>query len=480
MTKMPASLLPRLLDSLRDFFILVLDQEQRIVYANTAFLDHFGVGEQEVLGRRCFDLVSPFEGPEASGADFCPELPGPPFPYRTTLTREIKGKQSFFEGTFYSLSDSAQASWAVGVFQDVTENFQMRSEVRHLFELERKLVQASIDGIIVNDLEGNVLIYNEGASRILGYRPEEVIGKFKADKFYPPHLAHEIKEKIYQPGYGGVGILENFETVAYHQDGTLVPIWLSARVLYEEGREVGIVGYFRDLRERKRLEEDLLRHERLATLGKMMAHITHEIKNPLLLIGGFSQQLERLREIPVEARRKLKLIHEEVRRLEKFLADLGAFTRITQCRKVPGDLLALVREVAEFMETGFKDKTVLFELQAPAGVPTFPFDSGQIRQVLINVFKNALEAMEPGGRLTVGVAVQAGYLILTVTDTGHGIAPEHLQNLFTPFFSTKEQGSGLGLTICRGLIEQHRGEISIDSEVGRGTTCTIRLPLTSS
>jgi signal transduction histidine kinase len=98
---------------------------------------------------------------------------------------------------------------------------------------------------------------------------------------------------------------------------------------------------------------------------------------------------------------------------------------------------------------------------------------------LINLFKNALEAMPPGGLLTVGLKIQGDFLELTVEDTGQGITPENLKLLFTPFFSTKEGGTGLGLTICRGLIEQHHGEISIDSKVGRGTTCLIHLPLSS-
>jgi signal transduction histidine kinase len=114
-----------------------------------------------------------------------------------------------------------------------------------------------------------------------------------------------------------VGILENYETQARHKDGSLVPIWLSARLLHEDAREVGIVGYFRDLRERRRLETELLRNERLATLGKMVAHISHEIKNPLMTIGGFAVQLGRLSDLPEDARRKLTLIHQEVQRVEK-------------------------------------------------------------------------------------------------------------------------------------------------------------------
>lgn len=352
-------------------------------------------------------------------------------------------------------------------------------EVERGYRLQAKLIQTCMDGIIANDLEGNVIIFNENAARILGYTPEEVVGRINVRDLYPPGLAHEIKEKIHGAAYGGESILENYETVARHKDGTLIPIWLSARLLHEEGREVGVIGHFRDLRERKKMEEELLRSERLAALGKMVAHITHEIKNPLLVIGGFAQQLERSSGLPGDSRRKLQLIHEEAQRLERFLTDLGAFTRISPPQKVPGDLVALIQEVAELMESGFQAQGVVFQLLKPPPVPRFPFDPGQIRQVLLNIFKNAVEAMPQGGQLTVGVTLKQDQVVLTVTDTGLGIPPEHLPALFTPFFSTKERGTGLGLTISRGLIEQHQGEISIESQVGRGTTCRIRLPLGS-
>jgi PAS domain S-box-containing protein len=477
MRKPPPGLFARLLDSLTDIYALVLDQGQRVSYANAAFLQHFGVNWKDLSGRSCLELEKAFTGTDGATVGYCPTEMSPVYPRRTLLTRETPEKKYLYEATLYSLPDAGQPLWTVWSFRDVTDRFNLESQVRQLDELERNLVQASMDGIIVNDMLGNVLIFNEGAARILGYTPEEVIGKIKVFRLYPGKLAHEIKDLIYDPAYGGTGVLENYETAVRHKDGTLVPIWLSARLLHEEGREIGIVGYFRDLRERKRLEEELLRNERLATLGKMVAHISHEIKNPLATIGGFAAQLGRLAELPEGTQRKLRLIHDEVQRLEKFLADLSTFTRTDSLQKTPGDMLALIREVAELMEASFKQQGVVFQLQAPRQLPTFAFDPQKIRQVLLNIFKNALEAMPQGGRLTVEAQVRDEYVVVQVTDTGHGIAPEHLKSLFTPFFSTKAGGTGLGLTISRGLIAQHQGEIDIDSEVDRGTTCIIRLPL---
>jgi PAS domain S-box-containing protein len=477
MRKPPEGLFARLLDGLTDTYTLVLDQDQRITYANLAFLEHFGWEWQRIARKPCSQLGTPFTSAQLERRGFCPTELGPYYPGRTILTREQDGRKLFYEATFHRPADDDAGRWTVCTFRDVTHRFHLESELQRLDELERNLIQASMDGIIVNDLLGNILIFNQGAARILGYSPDEVIGKIKVNRLYPPRVAHEIKQKIYSPEFTGPGMLENYETMVRRQDGTLVPIWLSARVLHEGDREVGIVGFFRDLSERKRLEADLLRSERLASLGKMVAHISHEIKNPLTTIGGFAGQLERRAGLPEEARRKLKLIRQEVQRLEKFLGDLGTFTQATPARKVLSDMPALIREVAELMEAGFKERGIASRLQAPENLDRVYFDPEQMRRVLINLFKNAQEAMPQGGTLTVGVERLQDQMCLTVIDTGHGIPPEHLESLFTPFFSTKEGGTGLGLTICRGLIEQHQGSIEIKSEVQRGTTCIIHLPL---
>ncbi|MFZ0052902.1 MAG: ATP-binding protein, partial [Desulfobaccales bacterium] len=356
----------------------------------------------------------------------------------------------------------------------------LAAEIQRMHQFQTKLIQTSNDGIIANDQHGNIIIFNEGAERVLGYRKDEVIGKITVDQLYPPGVAQEVRAKIYSPEYGGTERLIHFETIVLSKTGEQIPIELSASLIYGNDHEVTTVGFFRDLRERKQLQDKLLQSERLAALGQMAAHISHEIKNPLATIGGFAQQLGRQEGFSEKGRQKLELISQEVQRLEKFLADLSTFTRTTPTQKVPGDILALIREVIGFMEAGFKEQGVTFELSAPEVIAAFAFDPGQIRQVLINLFKNSLEAMPHGGVLSVSAAVREDHLVLTIADTGLGIAPEHLRSLFTPFFSTKEGGTGLGLTICRGLIDQHRGEIDIRSEVNRGTTCTIRLPLVSS
>ncbi len=475
----PPGLFTRLLDSLKDVFTLVLGEDWRIVYANASFLEHFGLEWSVVTGRVCFDLESPFKTTAGEEMSFCPRKLGPYFPAHHVLTREVDGKKFIYEGTFYHLAGGEEEAWTVFTFRDVTLMYNLECQVRQMDELERNLVQASIDGIVVNDLLGNILTFNEGATRILGYRPEEIIGQLKVDILYPEGQAHEIKELIYSPTYGGPGILENYETLARHKDGTRVPVWLSARLLREEGREVGIVGYFRDLRERKRLEDELLHQERLATLGKMAAHISHEIKNPLMLIGGFARQvLKNIAQDPQKNLEKLHIIVDEVKRLEDFLIAVGSYAKFSEPPKEPGDLNALIQETCLRLEPSLHESNIGLSLALDPDLPQIQFAPMHLRQVILNIAKNGIEAMEAGGILTITTGRQQGRVFVQISDTGPGIPQEIREKIFEPFFSSKPKGSGLGLAISQKIIEAHQGEIAIESELQKGTRVTIFLKAT--
>jgi sigma-B regulation protein RsbU (phosphoserine phosphatase) len=336
---------------------------------------------------------------------------------------------------------------------------------------ERKLlIYTCMDGIVAHDIAGTLLTFNDTAARILGYEPEEVIGKMNIRELYAPGQAQEIVAKIHDPGFGGSGILENYETWIRHKDGTLIPIWLSARVLYEDDREIGFMGHFRDLRERKRMEEELLRSERLAVLGKMAAHISHEIKNPLMLIGGFARQvLKDIRQEPQKSQEKLQIIVDEVKRLEDFLAEVGSYAKFSEPQKRPGNLNALIQETCLRLKPSLRESNIELVMELDSNLQEIQFDPAHIRQVILNIAKNGIEAMEEGGTLTIASEQQPGGAVVRLSDTGKGMTPDVLDKTFKPFFSTKPKGSGLGLAISQKIMEAHQGEITITSEPGKGT-----------
>jgi len=358
----------------------------------------------------------------------------------------------------------------------IGSGFEALKQAEELFR--RQLIQTCMDGIMANDGTGNIISCNQTAAKMLGYEPEEVIGKINVRDIYPPGLAQEIKRTICTPAYGGEGIIENYETVVRHKDGTLIPIWLSARFLCEAGREVGVVGHFRDLRERKRMEEELLQHERLSALGRMAAHISHEIKNPLMVIGGFARQV--LKDIsgdPDKNKEKLQIIVEEIRRLEDFLGEVGSYAKFSEPHLTQGDLNGLIQDVCHRLEPVMEEKGVTLVMALDPELPAVPFDPGLLQLVLVNLAKNGLEAMEGGGTVTIASGRRQNRVFVEISDTGEGIPPEMLQKIFLPFFTTKPKGSGLGLAISQKIMEAHGGKITIESERRRGTrvTCWLRL-----
>jgi two-component system sensor histidine kinase HydH len=222
--------------------------------------------------------------------------------------------------------------------------------------------------------------------------------------------------------------------------------------------------------------ELLLRSERFAAVGEAAAYVSHEIKNPLMVIGGFARQLERNPEVPPTAGAKLRIISDEVRRLENFLGELRDFTRPAAPAKQEADLNELVQEVAIMMQETAKEMNIQLVTRLASNLPLVSYDPNQMKQVLINLVKNALEAMDTGGVITMTTTALDGQVRLSVHDTGKGIDPGIIPDIFNPFFTTKKTGTGLGLAVINKIIEDHHGTITVESSKGQGSTFTVHLP----
>ncbi|MEW5949285.1 MAG: ATP-binding protein [Thermodesulfobacteriota bacterium] len=228
-----------------------------------------------------------------------------------------------------------------------------------------------------------------------------------------------------------------------------------------------------------RAYERNLQAERLATIGKGAAHIAHEIKNPLMLIGGFSKQVFESLEPENPNRKKLQIVVDEIRRLESLLVDVSDFARMAQPQKSVQNINEVVSDVYNLMYEGLQKQGIEFTKSLRPDIPASSFDPRQIKQILINLAKNAVEAMPHGGKLDIATDLEGQMIKIAVTDTGKGIPGENLRDIFNPFFTTKPKGTGLGLAISRKIIEDHGGSIEIKSKVGEGTTCIINLSATS-
>lgn len=236
------------------------------------------------------------------------------------------------------------------------------------------------------------------------------------------------------------------------------------------GREFNAMAAALDEREQR-----LIRSERLAAVGKIAAQITHEVRNPLSSIGLNAEMLEE--ETSGEARKLARAIVKEVDRLTEITEEYLRFARLPRPKLEREDLGELMKSLIAFMHQELEGRRVTVDARLDPALPPIAADEHQLRQALLNLMRNAVEAMRDGGRLTLAAErVDDGRVVeLTISDTGEGIAAEHLPKIFDPFFSTKEGGTGLGLALTQQIIVEHGGRIEVRSEPGRGTTFIVRL-----
>ncbi len=376
-----------------------------------------------------------------------------------------------------------------GINIDISERKRMERKLQEANEFLTNLIESSVDGIIVTDTKGNILIFNKGAEDILGYKGEEVVDKMNIRSIYPPGVAKEVMEKLRSPDYGGVGKLTSFPIAHRRKDGELIEGDLSASLIYDEkGNEIASVGIFKDLRERLRIERELremqqalLQSEKLAAMGRLTSQIAHELNNP---IYGIMNTLELLKtEIPPESKRRriLELSLSETQRLAEMLRNMLSFSKPEEEKRKPIKINELVEGILLMMERQMRESNIKVETYFDEGIPEVMASTNQMRQVMLNLIKNAKEAMPKGGTLTVRTTREDNKVLIHIQDTGAGIPEEIRDKIFEAFFTTKQKvkGVGLGLSVCYGIIKDHGGEIKVESEVDKGTSFKIHLPISS-
>ena len=233
-----------------------------------------------------------------------------------------------------------------------------------------------------------------------------------------------------------------------------------------------------DMTATKRMEKSLRQSERLAAVGQAVARVAHEIKNPLMIIGGFSLQI-RNGLSDDKAIQKMDMILQEVGRLERLVAQVGDFTREQRLVKRPADINSVIRDVLDMMNGIHREDKYCFETDLSPDLDMFECDPDKMKQVLINMIVNGIEAMEEGGMVKVCTRRLPGGVEIAISDHGAGISREDLDRIFEPFYTTRKRGSGLGLPISFRIIRAHKGEIRAESRPGQGTTFFIRLPAPS-
>jgi histidine kinase len=347
------------------------------------------------------------------------------------------------------------------------------AELRQAYDLRDNLLRSSPDAVVATDEAGRIILFNEGAERLFGYTAAEVLGRLGYAALYPAGVGGKVVTALAEWRR-----LADFETEVVDRQGRAVQVSLSAGTLYDHGGQAaGTVNFLRDLTERKRMEEEVQRADKLATLGRAVAYVTHEIKNPLVVIGGLAKQVAAKDEPGEREREKLDIIVKEIKRLESILLEIGEYTKTGSPELRPVAVESVVEDVLRLMQGTFEKRHIEAVSELAQNLPTVQADPLKLKQVLVNLVKNAADAMPGGGRLEVATRTRSGHLEISIKDSGPGIPPEVKRQLFKPFFTTKAKGTGLGLSISQQIIERHHGHLRIESEPGLGTECIIDLPL---
>ncbi|MEE4352233.1 MAG: PAS domain S-box protein [Desulfatiglans sp.] len=458
--------------------IMVIDPSFVINDVNKVFLKRYGLKKEEVVGRKCHEITYNTDKPCDFGKQICPLIHAKKTGKRVETTHlvEHKGVDSKeIVRVIYPVDHMKQGfNYFIEISRDVTEYRTLIKDLKASEKRFKSILDTATDAILSIDGDHKIVLFNDAAERIFGYRRKEILGKdlkILIPLQYGDHYKHvrrflDTKE----PRVMG----ESLSLTALRRGGQEFPIELGLSY-HELEKEITFTAIIRDLTHQKKMEKNLLQSERLAAVGQTVAHVAHEIKNPLMIIGGFADQIRKSL-TDNRAIQKLDLIFEEVGRLDKLVSNLGDFTKEYRLMKRSTDINSVIRDVLKIMTEIYPSEKYLFVADLPDNLKEVHCDPDKMKQVFINVIVNGVEAMDEGGTVRISTREQFDGLEIKISDEGRGIPEGNLLSIFEPFYTTRERGCGLGLSISYKIVEAHNGEISAVSLPGEGTSFFIKLP----
>ena len=326
-------------------------------------------------------------------------------------------------------------------------------------------------GILAIGIDGKITSFNQAAETLIKYSAEEAVGK-EADAVLPESLRVLVDELD-----SGDQILSRAVDCT-RSDGKTIPLEVTATILRgDEGNSLGDVLLFRDLTEIRKLRMEVERSQRLASLGRLAAGIAHEIRNPLSSIKGFATYFrQRYKDVP-EDQETAEIMVQEVDRLNRVIGELLEFARPMDMQLRKTAIRDLIQSSVKMVEAQALEKNIEIKTNIAPEIDTVLLDPDRMNQIFLNLYLNAIQAMDEGGVLTADFSRDGVKEIkIVISDTGKGIARKDLGKVYDPYYTTKPSGTGLGLAIVHRIVEAHQGEIKVESKQGRGTTVTIVLP----
>jgi PAS domain S-box-containing protein len=361
-------------------------------------------------------------------------------------------------------------------YQQLEEMVEQRTKDLEMAQDQLRLlsntVKSSIDGITLADMDGNFTFGNEASQRMWGYQSEELVG-MKMTQLCSSNERQKIESEIIPGAREGVWM---GELTAVRKDGSEFPVLVTTSSVHnDDGETVAIVGVYRDVTENQEMRDKLIRSERLAAVGELASGVGHELRNPLNVIRNcvYLINMSLADDADAEISNTLRLLDQQVDISNKIVTDLLNFTRIRPPTLVSVDLNSLVKESLSWVVVPTE---VRVNTDFDGGSPKAMVDAEQVGRVFANIISNAVQAMIGKGELNITTGIKNGSVKVSFKDNGCGIPEKNLDSIFEPLFTTKPKGIGLGLAISKRLVEQNQGSIEVASQVGTGTTFTIKLP----
>ena len=362
---------------------------------------------------------------------------------------------------------------------EVAQRIQSEEILQRRESWLRSLIATTQDAVVSIDRRGCVVLFNPAAERIFGYTAEEIVGR-KVNELMAEPYASEHDEYIDRyERTGEAHAIGRIRTVtAKRKNGELFPIELSVTEI-EVDKDVHYAAFIRDISEKAKLQEQLVERERLATIGTTAAKIGHELANPLngmsLTIQLLEQRLNRQPNPPdSQVTATVQRLKNEISRLNQLAGQFRTISRRERYNFQPTELAGLIDDVIKIQTPHFAQLNIQIEHCIPTDPPIVTVDRDKIKQALLNLVKNAAEAMPGGGKINIEVSTTQDGVFIDITDTGTGIPLDI--DAFEPFLTTKKEGTGIGLVIVRQVVVAHGGKISYRSRPGEGTTFRIELP----
>ena len=471
--------------------VLTIDKNARITSFNRSAEEITGFKQEEVLNKECSKVLQ-----SEICEDFCPlkeilEMGKPVFNYEIMIKTKTRDKIPVNIAASPLRSSNNEIIGMVENFRDLTKHKGLWGRLRE--ERNKAQLYLNIAGVIIVAIneKGIVSLINKKGCAVLGYQEHEIIGENWFHLCVPEKNREKRIKTFKKVMKGEQQEVEDYENVILTKSGEeRIIAWHNTTLEDENGHIFGTLSSGEDITKRKETEEELIQSEKMVSLGQLAASVVHEVNNPLagiMVYVKLFQKKYKENKIQVESTgRQLQKIEKELDRTTRIIKNLLTFARQSEPSMRPIDINKALEAALLLVGNQINLENIGLEKNFDPQLPQVLADFDKIEQVLLNIILNAIQAMPEGGNLTIATSVAKGIRIgdtkkdtvrIDIKDTGIGIPKENLQKLFTPFFTTKEKGKGvgLGLSVVHGIIGKHKGKIEVESEQDAGTTFSIYL-----